>query len=890
MQKAQDSFITKFSLFFIKNWRISFLIILGTFILGFYSYTNVLKRESMPSVEVPTGFVAVRYLVNDENVVNDKVTIPAEEALNDVKEIEKITTTTDKNSSTIVVSFKEGIKAVEGMTIVEDKLKKGVFPDNAAAVYVPVLATKIDNVNDLIFTISTKDKSVEDVQAKAESIVKELESIAEVSNASVIPVIKDEINPLNGQTVKSTVSVGRVGFHENGELVYYDAINIGVEKKTDNIGTIQLSEAVRAKIEALKEDNELADYKVTFNYGDQATQLNEQIDNLQQNAIEALIIVLVVVFLFIGFRSSLVTVLFIPLTLAATFLGFVFIGYTINTLTLFGLVLVLGLFVDDAIVIIEGIDAQVKKGVTGLKAIRAAVGQIAVADISGTLTTMLVFVPMALISGIMGDFIRILPVTVILALGLSLVFALSVIVWLSKIFVAHAPNETGKETLLEKVEKTFDLPGKLLNELGAKHSRLISAYLSNKGATFGIIAVTMVLIVIGAFSATLLPFSVFPSPKDSDAIAVRASFPEGTDIKTVKEKVLEIEQRIKNLYEEEVEYVTYYNFSQSSGLIYLDLVPMKDRVITSEEISEKLNASFDKIDGVSVTSFVPSAGPPSSDYAFQMQIYSEDMKVLESASQSIKEFIEDKKLAASTVEDVIIENVNTIAKLDGNRYAQIKVKLSSRDNQSGDLQELSDIIIKNYTEEELRKISLEKDALKFDQGFESELLGSFNSAVVGMLVAIIVMYVVLVFQFNSFVKPFLIFLGIPFSFVLLFPGLVLTGNHMSFFVILGLTALTGIVVNNLIMLMEYIKTAEAEGQTKEVAIVSAIKERFRPIISTSTITVAGLIPLALNEPFWASLSLTLILGLISSTTLVLLAFPAYYVVFGGKSDNKVEEE
>jgi multidrug efflux pump subunit AcrB len=879
MEQKQDSAITKFSLFFIKNWRVSLLIVIGTIVLGLYAYTNVLKRESMPSVEIPTGIVAIRYLANDEKVVNEKVTIPVEEALSDVKEVAEVRTITDKNFVNVIVRFKDGVTSSNGMAIVEDELKTSVLPENAVPAYIVIDAAKIDNINDLIFTVSGEGKTIEEMQSKATMIAAELSKLPEVSKAELIPVIKDEINPRNGETVKSTVAIGRVGYLKNGDLVYVDAVNIGVVKKDSDVGTIQLSESVRAKVTELTEDNQLAGYKVTFNIGDQATALNEQIDNLQTNAIEALIIVLIVVFLFIGFRSSLVTVLFIPLTFAATFLGFVFIDYSINTLTLFGLVLVLGLFVDDAIVIIEAIDAEVKKGVKSLQAVKNAVNKVSIADISGTVTTMLVFVPMALITGVIGEFIRILPVTVILALGLSLIFALSVIVWLSKAIVAHDHHEEGKKTLLERIEEFFDVPGKFINAIGKKLSEVIASYVGSPTKNMIIIGVTIALIAIGAFSATLLPFSVFPAPKDGDFIGMNVSFPEGTSIETAKEKMIDAELRIKNLYEKEIEFVTYYDFNQNGGFVYLDLTSMKEREITAETITAKLNESFDKIKGASISAFVPSAGPGSSDYAFQMQIYSENIDTLNKASTDVKEYIMDIELQSSEVEDVIIENISTIAKVDGKRFAQVKAKLSAVDNQSGDLQTITDEIKKHYTEDKLTDLSLEKDALGFDLGLESELVGSFNSAVVGMLIAIIAMYVLLVLQFNSFVKPLLIFLGIPFSFVLLFPGLVLTQNHMSFFVVLGVTALTGIVVNNLIMLLEFIKDAEEEGLSKEVAVVNAIKERFRPILSTSTITVAGLIPLAINEPFWASLALTLILGLISSTTLVLTAFPAYYMIF-----------
>jgi multidrug efflux pump subunit AcrB len=139
------------------------------------------------------------------------------------------------------------------------------------------------------------------------------------------------------------------------------------------------------------------------------------------------------------------------------------------------------------------------------------------------------------------------------------------------------------------------------------------------------------------------------------------------------------------------------------------------------------------------------------------------------------------------------------------------------------------------------------------------------------------MYALLVLQFNSYTYPLLIFLGVPFSFPLLFPGLALTDNKFSFFTVLGLMGLMGIVVNNTIMLLDFAKIRmDEENKTPREAIVGALKRRFRPLVATTATTVAGLLPMALTDPFWESMALTMIFGLISSTTMVIIVFPVYY--------------
>jgi multidrug efflux pump subunit AcrB len=139
------------------------------------------------------------------------------------------------------------------------------------------------------------------------------------------------------------------------------------------------------------------------------------------------------------------------------------------------------------------------------------------------------------------------------------------------------------------------------------------------------------------------------------------------------------------------------------------------------------------------------------------------------------------------------------------------------------------------------------------------------------------MLVLLVIQFRSSAQWLLVFLAIPFSFFGVFGGLLLTGNVISFFVMLGLIGLIGIAVNNTILLTDCANQERRAGLDRGAAIESAIRQRFRPLVATSLTTVAGLLPLALSDPFWEALGMTIIFGLLSSTFLVLISFPFYYL-------------
>jgi multidrug efflux pump subunit AcrB len=137
--------------------------------------------------------------------------------------------------------------------------------------------------------------------------------------------------------------------------------------------------------------------------------------------------------------------------------------------------------------------------------------------------------------------------------------------------------------------------------------------------------------------------------------------------------------------------------------------------------------------------------------------------------------------------------------------------------------------------------------------------------------------VLLAVQFRSVAQSLLIFLAIPFSFLGVFTILSATDNPLSFLVVVGFVALIGVAVNNTILLVEAANHARRDGASAAEAIQEAVTRRFRPLVATTLTTVVGLLPLALSDPFWESLGFTLIGGLVSSTFLVLLSFPAYYL-------------
>lgn len=866
-----DSIFAKISTAFVGRYRLTILAFIGIFVLGVVSYAVLLKREGFPAIAIPAAFVQVNYFVNDATLVDQEITIPIESVLVNIEGVEKVNSFTTDNFARFTVRFADGFTSETGSEKLKNVIARDVsLPDSAAVIYQVINAAAIDGRNDLLLSIGG-DFSLEELTGKAELIRDALANNPLLTKAEVQYLTAKNINPLNGEEVEIVTGFNRIGSQVDGELVFYPAISIGVNKKFNDTGTLELSNAVRSEVDKLIEDDKLEGVIISYG-GDFADGLLKQIGSLESNVITGLLAVIVVLVLFINWRAAIVTAIFIPTVLAATFVGLYVIGYSLNVLSLFALILVLGLFVDDGIVIVEAIDAEKKKGVKGVKAVSNALNSVGLADVSGTVTTLLVFLPMAAISGILGEFIRLIPITVILALSLSLIIALTIVPLLSQIMLV---GKTKSKTALSKTAHLiFYGFSDLILKLGKLTGSFVRFYLATPVLTIIVMVIALLSVALGINYAGMLKFSIFPTPKDTDSMLITISYPEQTSIDAAETIAIDAEAQIKKVASADIEKITYLRSNASSAIMIVDLTPVGTRD-TAEVIAERLDDLFSQLDGADFKVELSSAGPPSSDYPFAMQIFSDDQEVLTLASAKLADFIKEYDLETNSVTDVKVDNLSLLAKIDGRRFVEVKARLSDSEN-SASLVELQDAVVAEYNEDNLSDLGLSANSLEFDFGQESENLSSFGSALLAMLLALLIMYGLLVLQFNSFLQPFLVFLAIPFSFAGLFFGLYTTNNPLSFFVVIGMTGLIGIVVNNTIMLLDYANQMIKSGASAKEAISEAVAVRFRPLLATSVTTLAGLLPLALSDPFWEPLSLTIIFGLMSSTALVITTFPAFF--------------
>ena len=870
-------FITKLSISSIKNFRVTLLFFISIIFIGAITYVQFLPREGFPELNFPTAFIQTIYPVEDLELVESRITAPIVKELDTLSSIENINSTSSNNFSFISISFKTETDVQSQVEKIQEKLIN--LPEGVSPEVLAVKPNTIDGENDLLIGINS-DLGIDltELQDKASEVAQKLNSLGSVLKAESINQFVDILNPLTGESEQTQLLFNRYGVKKDNTIKVSQNVLIGIQKEK-NFTTTQLSKEVTQKIESILNTEEFQDFNIVKIY-DEAENLNKQISSLESNAFGALLIVAITLFIFVSWRSSIVAVIFIPTVMAATFITLNILGISLNVISLFALILVLGLLVDDAIVIIESIDYYKRKGYRGIRAVGFAVSSVGKADLVGTITTLIAFFPMLFIIGFLGKIIRDIPITVIVTLIWSLIIALTVVPFLSNILI---PSKRNKNIIYW----ILNFSNELVIRYGVFISYFVQSYVKKWYLNFFIIVMSLFLIFFGGFFASQLKFEDFPSQKDSNGISINFNFDEDISIEEKIDIAIQVEKVLNN-YKANILEIKYPQvgrnvFGQDVAVMLIDLKSLISRSKTSVEIANSISKDIQNIKKAKI-SVQPEqvSGPPADDYQVKIQLYASNIENALFAAEEIKNYInsisfEEKDIS---IVNTRIKNNDLIVKSNSRRYLLIESKLKG-DFDDSTIRSITDKVGKEFDSKRLNELGLEKDAIDNDRGFSSEIFESVISAGIALLGSFGLIYVFLVVIFNSFLRALIIMLSIPFSFFGLFAGLYFTNNSISFFVIIGMIALVGIVVNNAIMLLDIAIQVRSFGNSISDSISRSVRLRFRPLITTSATTILGLVPLALSEPFWESLALTIIFGLASSTFLILFAFPSYYVFIEG---------
>lgn len=874
--------LQRLALFFFTHKRMTAVLALIVAFYGVLSYSVLLKREGFPPVNIPYAIGQGTYIGQDAAAVDREVARPLSEFLMKQPDVKTVQTTSLNSFVTFYTQFDEGVDAVAQSKALQQKLTdEKIIPHSVNVKLEPARFGFTERGDDAVVSFFAPNRptaSEPDMVAAAEAAAKFIkdQQLSLIKDAAIISPVQESSGLVGGQQASVQTKFERYGEITNGTAKFYSSVPIGLSiVKAGDV--VKFSDQIQSAIDKYNAEQGADGYALRLS-ASYAPSIRQQISELQKTLLEGLLAVLIIGSIVIAVRASLLIVASMVMVLLATLGILELIGYTLNTITLFSLVLALSLIVDDTIIMVEALDAQRKRKKDANDIVRTSVGKVGRAMIAATSTAALSFAPLLFVGGILGGFIRAIPVTIITALLISLVVALLIIPFFARFVMlgrkhvgSHAEHELAAD-FEAKVARKLSAP-----MLWAQHSKkklalvCISAFL-----------VSMLFIGTGGYMFQKVKFNIFPPSKDTNQLMMTMQFANGTDIvqaERVNDRALE---RLSSVLGKDFMHGAHYGAANTqSAQYFIELVDYNERKTTAPEYIQKLEKSFASFQGASVSVASIDAGPPVSDFTARI-MSGENRTAAEKLASDVAAYLRQadiKRVDGSKVEiqDAHVDNTDAHVRANGKAYVGVTASFSDTDTTA--LVTLAkDAVEKEFPPSRVASYGLAKDALSFNFGQEDDNQESFKTLAIAFPIVLLAIYLVLAVQFRSLLQPLLIFMAIPFSLFGITMGLWLTDNPFSFFAMLGFFALIGLSIKNTILLTDYANQSRRAGMNPVDAAHEALAERFRPLVATSLTAVVSLIPLALSSPFWQGLAVVLIFGLLSSTLMVVTVFPYYYLV------------
>ena len=634
-------------------------------VFGALSFITFLPREGFPPVDVPIAIAAGGFFVDDQDVVDSEVTVPLSDAVLDADGVESVLSFSQASSFSVIANLESGLTGADGAVILQDVIDATDLPSDAQIFIQTIDASKFLNEYDLLVGVfGDVDTSGEALEEAATVLAEAIDS-PDIARAEVEELFEEGINPATGEAVVLETSFNQLT-DESNEFRPSIAVGIVAADGIDSIGIRDATDTALAEAQSALPEGFTAIIAI-----DGARIVEMQIASLQGNALLGVLVVAIVALLLISWRASIITALFLFTVLAAASGALLIVGISLNTISLFALILALGLFVDDAIVITESIDAfrddeddEGDKAEQDLSVIRRAITRVGSASASGTVTTVLVFAPMLLIGGILGGFIRILPITIILALVVSLVLSFILIPVAARYLTLPAPKAGGP--LVRAEEKFAEIVSRLPGLTG------------RKGAAVGAAGILLSLVLSGIGLAVFAPnvgFNIFPPANDSTAISLEVTYEPGTTIDQARQIALEVNQEAEALLGSELVQGYVFMASAQSALAQYDITPIGDRPTVHELVEGLVEIGEARTDARVVFAAV-SNGPPEALFPFTMQVFGDDIEALTSAGEVLRADFDARALELGNGDtfnvietDLALEDV--VARDDGRRYIEV---------------------------------------------------------------------------------------------------------------------------------------------------------------------------------------------------------------------------
>ena len=817
--------------------------------------------------------------------------------------------------------------------------------------------------------------------------------------------------PLIAQSNGVVLTVGDIGRvrDEFDDVAAINEINgrpalvISIER-TSNEDLLNISEEVTAFVKRM----EMPDGYSLLAWGDESIDVRDRIRMLRENGLQGGIIVFLLLAMFLNLRLAFWVAMGIPISLMGAGIGLYVMGETLNMLTMFAFLMAVGIVVDDGIVIGENIFAHRAMGKSNLEASIDGAIEVLPSVFSSVATTIIAFLPLLYVSGVMGKFIAVMPAAIILMLVISLVEA-------SLALPGHLSHEEKPpKTALQKIQHLLNRPLIPIERFFERISLRCNAALDWFGESFYgpvlklflrhplipfALGFTVVSLAVGMVRSGVVPFEFFPS-LDGKTIIGQVIYPDGTPASITADAARRMEQAIRRISEEVAERETKEGKNKTpepidrtaprgpvkltflrvgsadagnqgagdriSGShvaqVQAEIHDATERNITSDQLIQLWREEAGVFPGAERVTFQSAdIGPGGKPLEFKILAPRENIAELDEAVEAAKEALakydgvydirDDSNPGKTEFQFTIRERAKSLGirqedlseairsayygsevmRLQRGRH---EVKLMVRhpsnerksladfqdlrvrgpDNIDRPLAELAEIkVTQGYSEinrlDQLRSITVSAELdtskanasriasdLKSDvvpkllarypslrfrwEGQQQETAESFNSLAIGFVVAMLAMYLLLVFEFSSYLQPLIVLAIVPFGMVGAIFGHALQGLPLTLFSMFGMVTLAGVVVNDSIVMVDFINQCIHRGMLPREAIITAGSRRLRAVFLTSVTTIAGLAPMLLEKSFQAQalipMATSLAFGLLGSTLLVLLMVPLLY--------------
>ncbi|NIQ39735.1 MAG: hypothetical protein GTN81_14275 [Proteobacteria bacterium] len=990
----------------VQRYRLTVLGIILLLIMGALSYYLIPRRED-PLVKVPGATVQSHYPGASPRDVERYVTIPLEEKINEIDEIDRIFSSSSQGTSTIFIEFDPDSDMDQNMQELREKVREGEadLPEEATDPDITRWKTEtvslIINLNgpfsygqlfkyakyikrDLekipqIMTLEIDGDQEREVQVR---VHQDRLSQYKISLGEVIGQLKAENVSLPGghmdlgrrrylvRTDEEFMRAGEVGktivgayegrpvflvdlakIEDTYERPEYwvrfngeESINLLVTQKPKS-NLLGVSEKIRDRLDELTEH--LPQKLKLEVFADQAVSVALRLDTFQNNLAIGACLVIFLTVLLMNMRMAFVVAFVIPLSISFSLIMLYRLGHSLNQITLAAMIVVLGMLVDNGIVVVENIQRHLDQGKDRISAVLTGSREVLGAITSSTLTTMLAFAPLLLMSGDTGQFIRGIPLTMIFAIAGSLMVAVLVSPLMSQRFLKPGRKDGGNSPVI------------------SFYARILGFALNHKILT---LSVTMMAFIGSLVFIPRLGLQFFPKA-EREIFIIDVQLPQGANMETTLNLATRIEKIL--LAKEEVETVMthvgengpriYYNINffrikEANRAQFFVTIRRNKRGVTAARVIEELRPMLARLSGGRIELKELEQGPPVGA-PIAIKIKGDELDVLERLAQEFKSLLKSipgavdvTDDASETIPQIEIRIDSDKAQLLGITNAtiaqtirtavygttatsfrqedeEIDVVVSLGEKSRNDVATFNEIYLKSLEgfKVPFRQVAdvklvsdigtIRRENLTRTATVRSEIQGTLSQAVVdalkakavslrippgylveyegetkernesfvslgwAMIAAFLLVYVVLVAQFNSYKQPFVIALSLPFGLVGAVLGLWVTGYPFGFMAFLGVVSLTGIVVNDAIVLIDFVNTIRKDGGDLRDAVIEAGRLRFRPVMLTTVSTVAGLLPLSvMGGSLWGPMGNVIIFGLSMATVLTLIIVPVVYEV------------